>query len=105
MVHRLVVQYGTPTDPAHFDEHYKKHIQLCHDIPGLLRYTIGRPRSLDGSETPYLVAELDFESAEAFAAGMGSPAGQAAGKDVPTFASGGATMQTFDVDDVSPGTA
>jgi uncharacterized protein (TIGR02118 family) len=105
MVHRLIVQYGQPTDPAAFDQHYRDvHVGLAQAIPGVVRYTTGHPGSLDGS-TPsaYLVAELDFESAEAMAAGMGSPAGTAAGADVGTFATGGATMASFDVEDVSPG--
>jgi uncharacterized protein (TIGR02118 family) len=104
VVHRLVVQYGQPTDPAEFDRHYRDvHIGLAQAIPGLLRFTIGHPRTLDGSTPPaYLVAELDFESAEALAAGMGAPAGTAAGQDVGTFATGGATMVSFDVEDVSP---
>lgn len=104
MVHRLVIQYGQPTDPAEFDKHYRDvHVGLAQAIPGLIRYTIGHPRTMDGSTPPaYLVAELDFESADALAAAMGSPAGAAAGQDVGTFATGGATMFTFDVDDVSP---
>ena len=103
-MHRLIVQYGTPADPAAFDEHYRSvHVGLAQAIPGLVRFTIGHGQSLDPSApAPYLVAELDFESAEAMAAGMGSEAGRAAGADVATFASGGATMVSFDVDDVSP---
>ena len=104
MVHRLVVEYGQPTDPAAFDRHYRDvHVGLAQAIPGVLRYTTGHARSLDGS-TPqvYLVAELDFESAEAMGASMTSEAGTAAGADVGTFATGGATMYSFDVEDVSP---
>jgi hypothetical protein len=33
---------------------------------------------------------------------MGSEAGKAAGLDVGTFATGGASMASFDLDDVSP---
>jgi uncharacterized protein (TIGR02118 family) len=103
VVHRLIVQYGRPTDPADFDRHYREvHVGLAQAIPGLVRFTIGHPRPLDQGPAPYLVAELDFESAEAFAAGMGSEAGQAAGADVGTFATGGASMASYDVDDVSP---
>jgi uncharacterized protein (TIGR02118 family) len=104
VVHRLVVQYGQPTDPAAFDRHYREvHLGLAQAIPGLTRYTIGHPVSMDPtSPAPYLVAELDFESAEAMAAGMGSEAGRAAGVDVATFATGGASMASFDLDDVSP---
>jgi uncharacterized protein (TIGR02118 family) len=103
VVHRLIVQYGQPTDPAEFDRHYREvHVGLAQAIPGVQRFTIGHPRSLDPSTpAPYLVAELDFESAEALAAGMGSDAGQAAGADVATFATGGASLASFDVDDVS----
>jgi len=104
VVHRLVVEYGQPTDPAAFDRHYRDvHVGLAQAIPGLLRYTIGHARAMDGS-TPqaYLIAELDFESAEAMGAGMSSAAGAAAGADVGTFATGGATMSSFDVEDVSP---
>jgi uncharacterized protein (TIGR02118 family) len=104
VVHRLVVEYGQPADPAAFDRHYRDvHVGLAQAIPGLLRYTIGHARSMDGS-TPqaYLIAELDFESAEAMGAGMSSAAGAAAGADVGTFATGGATMSSFDVEDVSP---
>ena len=104
MVHRLIVQYGQPTDPAEFDRHYRDvHTGLAQAIPGLVRLTVGHPQSLDPSTpAPYLIAELDFESAEAFGAGMSSEAGRAAGADVGTFATGGASMASFDVEDVSP---
>jgi uncharacterized protein (TIGR02118 family) len=104
MVHRLVVQYGQPTDPAEFDRHYRDvHVGLAQAIPGLQRFTIGHAAPLDPSvPAPYLVAELDFESAEAMGAGMGSDAGRAAGADVAGFATGGATMTSYDVEDVSP---
>jgi uncharacterized protein (TIGR02118 family) len=104
MVHRLVVQYGQPTDPAAFDQHYRNvHTGLGQAIPGVLRFTIGHAASLDPSQpAPYLVAELDFESAEAMASALGSPEGTAAATDVGTFASGGATMISFDVEEISP---
>ena len=101
MTHRLLVQYGQPTDPAAFDQHYRDvHVGLAQKIPGVQRFTIAHPASL-GGEAPYLVAELDFESEEAFGAGMGSEEGQAAANDVPTFATGGAAMSHFDVEDVT----
>lgn len=104
MVHRLVVQYGQPTDPAEFDQHYRDvHVGLAQAIPGLLRFTVGHPQSMDPiAPGPYLIAELDFESADAMGAGMGSEAGRAAGADVATFATGGASMSSFDLDDLSP---
>jgi uncharacterized protein (TIGR02118 family) len=62
---------------------------------------IGHAEALDGEAAPYLVAVLDFASAEAFAAGMQSPEGAAAAGDVPTFATGGASMSHYDVDDLT----
>jgi uncharacterized protein (TIGR02118 family) len=103
MAHRLIVQYGQPTDPAEFDRHYRDvHAGLAQAIPGVVRFTIGHPQALDGQSAPYLVAELDFESAEAMGASMNSEAGRAAGADVATFATGGATMISYDVEDLSP---
>jgi uncharacterized protein (TIGR02118 family) len=103
MVHRLIVQYGQPTDPAAFDKHYRDvHAGLAQAIPGLTRFTTGHAQSLDPSTpAPYLVVELDFESAEAMGAAMSSEAGRAAGADVANFATGGATMASYDVEDVS----
>ncbi|SEP15116.1 EthD family reductase [Trujillonella endophytica] len=102
MTHRLLVQYGRPTDPAAFDRHYRDvHVPLARKIPGIVRFETGHAEALGDEAAPYLVATLDFESAEAFAAGMGSPDGAAAAGDVPNFATGGATMSHFDVDDVT----
>jgi uncharacterized protein (TIGR02118 family) len=102
VTHRLLVQYGQPTDPAEFDRHYREvHVGLAGGIPGLQRFTIAHPAAL-GGEAPYLVAELDFASEEAFGAGLNSPEGQAAANDVGTFASGGASMSHFEVEDVTP---
>ena len=103
-MHRLVVSYGQPTDAGEFDRHYREvHVGLAQAIPGLRRFTMGHPAAMDpGAPAPYLVAELDFDSAEALGTGMNSPAGRAAGADVATFASGGATMVSYDVEDVSP---
>jgi uncharacterized protein (TIGR02118 family) len=103
VVHRLVVEYGQPTDPAAFDQHYRDvHIGLAQAIPGVQRYTLGHAAPLDPTQPhPYLVAELDFESPEAMGAALTSEAGAAAASDVATFATGGATMVSFDVEDVS----
>ena len=104
MVHRLLVQYGRPTDPAAFDRHYREvHVPLVQAVPGLVRFTVGNPRSMDrDTPAPYAVAELDFESADAMRSAFRSEAGTAMGADVPNFATGGVTMSRFDVDDVSP---
>ena len=103
MVHRLVVSYGQPEDPAQFDAHYRDtHTPLTVQMPGLVRFTYGHPAAVDPAQpAPYLVAELDFDSEEAMGEAFRSAEGQAASADVATFASGGATMTHFDVLTVS----
>ena len=92
---KLVVCYGAPDDPEAFDRHYTEtHVPLVDKIPNLRRFepgkVVGTP---DGSPAPYYyIAELWFDSAEELQAAMGSAEGQAAGEDVATFASGGATL-------------
>ena len=103
MVHRLVVSYGQPEDPAAFDAHYREtHAPLALAQPGLVRFTFGRAKTLDPTHTgPYLVAELDFDSEHAMGESMASPEGRAAGKDIATFATGGVSFVHFDVQQAS----
>jgi uncharacterized protein (TIGR02118 family) len=103
MVHRLVVSYGQPEDPAAFDAHYRDtHTPLALAQPGVVRFTFGQGRSLDPSQdAPYLVAELDFDSEQAMGESMASPEGRAAGKDIANFATGGVTFVHFDVQQAS----
>lgn len=92
---KLVVAYGAPEDPAAFDRHYADtHIPLVQKIPDLQRFEAGKVLGTpDGSPAPYyFIAELSFDSPEALQAAMESAEGQAAGADVGTFASGGATL-------------
>jgi uncharacterized protein (TIGR02118 family) len=97
---KLTVLYGPPTDTAAFDQHYQDvHAPLAQKIPGISRFEAGKVTTLDGSDSPYyLMAQLWFEDMAAFGAGMGSPEGAAAAADVPTFATGGATMLLTEVE-------
>ena len=99
MVHRLVVTYGQPSDPAAFDAYYRDtHTPLALKQPGLLRLTFGHPEAMGKVESlPYLVAELDFESEEAMGQTLASPEGKAAGGDLANFATGGVTFTHYDV--------
>lgn len=96
---RLLVLYYTPEDPAAFDKHYSEvHIALAKQLPGLLRYTVSRNLTpLGDGKNIYLVAELDFPDAQALRDALGSETGQRAAADVGTFASGGASMLSFEV--------
>jgi uncharacterized protein (TIGR02118 family) len=102
VTYRLLVQYGQPADAAVFDQHYRDvHVPLAQKIPGLVRFTIAHASSLSEESAPYLVAELDFESAAAFGAGLQSEEGQATAANVANFATGGVSMSHFDVEDVT----
>jgi uncharacterized protein (TIGR02118 family) len=105
MVHRLVVSYGQPEEPATFDAYYREtHTPLALKQPGLVRLTYGHPASLDPAQpTPYLVAELDFDSEQAMGESLSSAEGRAAGQDLANFATGGATFAHFDVQVASAG--
>ena len=92
---KFVVMYGQPDDPAAFDEHYAStHVPLVEKIPNLRRFEAGKVLGTpDGGAPPfYYLAELWFDDGAALESSFGSPEGQAAGADVETFATGGATV-------------
>lgn len=100
MTTKLSVLYGHPTDPEAFLSHYEgTHVPLAKKIPDVTRFTWGRCLpGPDGAAPPYfLIAELEWETAEALQASMGSEAGQAAGADVANFATGGVSMVISEV--------
>jgi uncharacterized protein (TIGR02118 family) len=102
-VAKLVVLYKTPKDKAHFDAHYAStHIPLAKKIPGVRKYEVstGSVASPAGDPGVHLVAMLTFDSAEAIAAGFGSPEGKAAAGDLANFASGGADLLMFETKEV-----
>ena len=97
---KLIVAYGMPEDPEAFDRHYAEtHRPLANQIPNLERFEAGRVLGTpDGSAPPYYyVAELSFADPDVLKASMASPEGQAAGADVATFATGGATLMIAEV--------
>jgi uncharacterized protein (TIGR02118 family) len=100
---RLTVLYGQPDDTEAFDRHYRDvHIPLAKKLPGLRRYTVSRGVAVAFGEDPaYLVAELDFDDLAALQAGMGTPEGQEAGRDmVANLASGGVRNLIYEVEEV-----
>jgi len=55
----------------------------------------------DGSQAPYyLVAELDFDSLEAIAAGLQTPEGAATVADLANFAQAGVQIVFYELKDV-----
>jgi uncharacterized protein (TIGR02118 family) len=100
-MYRVTVCYGKPTDPAAFDDHYAQvHAPLVLQVPGLSGYSSGRCGSLDRSEPAYYYAAfLDFATEADYRTGLGSPEMGKAAADVATFANGGVTMFTQQLDD------
>jgi uncharacterized protein (TIGR02118 family) len=99
-MHRVTIQYAVPADAASFDERYfGQHLPLVAPIPGLRGFSWSKPRPLGGDHSVYLVAQLDFDDAEALRAALASPEMQAAGKDAARL---GVPMTMFSGEVVSP---
>jgi uncharacterized protein (TIGR02118 family) len=100
-MHRLVVLYGTPADPAHFRRHYEEvHVPLARQVPGIraMRYSLdvaGVPANGDGFNpleheiTVFCAFEAEWDDLPAMVAALGSPEGEAVVADVPNYATGG----------------
>lgn len=91
---RVVVLYGHPEDPQHFDRHYaEEHLALAARIPNCTEAVWGHVATLDGSSPPYhLSAVLTFESLEVARASFSGPEAAAATADFENFATGGVTV-------------
>jgi uncharacterized protein (TIGR02118 family) len=98
-MHRMLVLYNEPKDPAHFKKYYvETHVPLASKIPGVknARYSFD-VKPLGPGKAPFCIFEADFENEAALMAGLGSKEGKAVAGDVPNYASGGVTMVHFPV--------
>lgn len=69
------------------------HAPLTLKVPGVATLTTGKCESLaPDQDAPYLVANIDFETAEDLKAALASPEVAAAGADAANFATGGVTL-------------
>ena len=95
----LVAVYKTPKSAASFDAYYEStHAPLAKKIPGLRSFKVssgpvGLPIDAGGV---YLIALLEFDSAEAVRQGLASPEGRATAGDLANFADGGVDLMIFD---------
>jgi uncharacterized protein (TIGR02118 family) len=100
-MHKFVVLYNAPEDPEHFRDHYvNTHIPIASQMPGMLGWRYSFAVASPGeTEPPYFcVFEAEFEDGAALGAAMESEAGQKAAADVPNYATGGATILTYEID-------
>jgi uncharacterized protein (TIGR02118 family) len=97
-MHKLLVLYNEPKDPAHFRKYYvEKHLPLASKMPGLRasRYTFD-VKPLGPVKAPYFcIFEGEFDSEAALVDALASKEGQAVAGDVPNYASGGVTIVHF----------
>jgi uncharacterized protein (TIGR02118 family) len=99
-MHRLLVLYNEPKDPAHFKKYYiETHIPLARKLSGVMAisYSFDVKPLAPGKPPYFCVFEADFESETALMSALGSKEGQAVAGDVSNFASGGVTMVYFAV--------
>ena len=99
MMHKLMVLYPPPTDPAAFRSHYEAvHLGLVARMPGLLASHHAFDVAGVAGPSPYFcIWEGLFADLPAMAAAMQSAAGQAVAADVANYATGGATVLHFHV--------
>ena len=85
---RMLVLYPRPDDAEAFDRHYfDVHVPLATQLDGLRSFTVSRNTTpIRSDQTYHLVAELDWDSKEAFQAAFASDAGRATGRDAATLA-------------------
>lgn len=97
---KFVVLYNQPEDPEHFRSYYEStHIPLASALPGLKAWRYSFDVSSPGQEDPpyFCIFEGEWESAEAMGEALGSEQGQKVGADVGNYASGGATILTYEI--------
>jgi uncharacterized protein (TIGR02118 family) len=96
-MHKLVVLYPKPTDPAHFREYYvRTHLPLAAKMPGMLDWRYSLEVGSAPGESPYFaIFEADFADANAMKAALASPEGAAALADVANYATGGSIALNY----------
>jgi uncharacterized protein (TIGR02118 family) len=97
-MHRLLVLYNEPKDPAHFKKYYvETHVPLVNKMAAVKKASFSfDTKPIGEGNAPYFcVFEADFESEAAMGDAFASKEGQAVVADVPNYASGGVTMMHF----------
>jgi uncharacterized protein (TIGR02118 family) len=98
-MHKLVVLYSKPDDPDHFRDYYvTHHLPLVTQMPGLLAWRYSFDVAGTPGQTPYFaIFEAEFADAEAMTAARESPQGRQVAADVANYATGGAVVIHYPV--------
>ena len=97
-MHRLLVLYNEPKDPAHFKKYYvETHLPLvASKMAGVKKASYSFDvKPIGPGKAPFCV--FDFESEAALMSAFSSKEGQEVAADVPNYASGGVSMVHFPV--------
>ncbi|MCX2955268.1 EthD family reductase [Lentzea sp. NEAU-D7] len=76
---KYIALYKKPADPEGFDQKYfESHLPIVNSVPGLVRAEVAKVQQVFlagflGENEPHLIAEMYFESHEAFKAVLQSP--------------------------------
>src|SRR5258707_11050065 len=90
-MHKLLVLYNEPKDPAHFRKYYlETHLPLVSKLPNLKasRYSFDVKPLRPGKAPYFCIFEAEFENEAALMGALGSREGKAVVSDDPHFASG-----------------
>src|SRR3954466_414737 len=100
-MHKLVVLYPEPTDPDHCRGFYVTNpLPLVTRLPGLLAWRYSFDVAATQGQTPYFaVFEAEFADAAAMTAARESPQGRQVSADVANYATGGAVVLHYPVQD------
>ena len=85
---QLLALYHQPADPAAFDRYYfETHIPIAKKVPGLRSYIVnsGPVNVIAGSPSPYLIAELSFDTMADLQSALASAEGKAAASGSEQF--------------------
>lgn len=98
-MHKMLVLYGPPKDPAHFKAYYTgTHLPLAARLPGLKASRHAFDVAAMGGASPcFCVFEAEFSDAAAMGAAMASDAGKAVAADVKNYATGTVTILHYPV--------
>ena len=99
---KLVAIYTEPQDIQAFETHYKEvHTPLIRKMPSVRKLELNRFTGAPmGAARYYLMAEIYFDNRDDMMASLNSPEGQAAGKDIMSFAGKQIHMMFADVQEV-----
>ena len=93
-MHKLVVLYPEPADPDHFRDYY-----VTNHLP-LLAWRYSFDVAATQGQAPYFaVFEAEFADAAAMTASRSSPQGRQVAADVANYATGGAVIIHYPVQD------